>query len=87
MLVAISIAAATITSGICNGPIDDIFTGLRDTSHCVGNKGCVINGIIGGDPFTDHDRDGGVFILTILLLITLVVREIFSWLWRLLWKQ
>ena len=83
MLVAVSIAVATITSGICYGPIDDIFNGVCDTTNCTVNS----HNVCGlGNASADRTRDGGVFVLAVLLLITLVIRVIFSWLWRLLWK-
>lgn len=78
MLVAIAIAVATITSGVCYGPIDQIFTGVRDTTNCSNNSHS-FSCFFCGNPLTNHTRDGGAVLLLFLLFFVLLVYKVSNW--------
>ena len=82
ILIAVAISVSIITSGICGGPIDLIFTGWRDTSHCaLGTLSW-----FPGEALTNYERDKGSTILIFIVIVTLLLSsllyglfKIFSW--------
>ena len=85
ILIVVAIFVSIITSGMCGGPIDQIFSGWRDTSFC--NTEAGIFSLVPGEALTTYHRDGGAFFLIFISLAFLVLfglflglLKIYSWL-------
>jgi len=75
ILIVVAIFVSIITSGMCGGPIDQIFSGWRDTSFCSTETG--IFSLVPGEALTNYHRDGGAFFLIFVSLALLLLVGLF----------
>jgi len=61
ILIVVGIFVALIISNTCNGPIDIVFSGWRDTTGCSANGHVMLN-----------DREAGVITMGFILIVSLV---------------
>lgn len=83
ILISVAIFAALVTTGTCSGPIDQVFTGWRDTTGCTvgGGWNC-----FGRDSLSnDYLRDAGAFTLIILSILSVPfygLLKLTQWIWN-----
>jgi hypothetical protein len=77
ILLAVGIFVALITSGVCNGPIDEVFIGWRDTTAC---ESGIWTCFVGESSSSERDL-GGRFLVFISIISILVfgLYKAFSW--------
>lgn len=61
ILISVALFVALVTTGTCSGPIDNIFTGWRDTTGCTVGGGW--NCVVGSPLSNDNHRDSGALVL------------------------
>ncbi len=75
LLIIASLITATVTTGLCSGPLHTIFPNWIDSTSCLNYGGC----IIGTDSASE--RDTGIFVmlfLAILLGVFLAVAKVIT---------
>jgi hypothetical protein len=72
IIIAVNIGASLVMTGVCSGPIDQIFIGWRDLSACYSYfGGCIVGG--------NQDNDEiGVILLTLFLCLFVAAYFIFK---------